>query len=103
MMKVELEGRNPDNVLNMDQMPIPFISLWQDTWCERHQDNPLKSINNWYKACHSHSHSFRHHSLYSKVSLHAVLQCTSSQCTRLQENMHAKEWPGWMKWKCMSK
>ena len=25
MMKVKVEGRNPDDILNLDQMPIPFL------------------------------------------------------------------------------
>jgi hypothetical protein len=32
MMKVKVEGQNPDDILNMDQMPITFLSNYRKKW-----------------------------------------------------------------------
>jgi hypothetical protein len=53
MVKQKLEGWNVDDIINMDEMPIPF-SYHSNKMLDvkRNEDNPCKSINDWYKACH---------------------------------------------------
>jgi hypothetical protein len=46
MMHHEVAGMDPDDVLNMDQMPIPFSYYENRTLEKRSQDHPCMIIDN---------------------------------------------------------
>jgi hypothetical protein len=100
VMKMKLMGRNLDDVLNMDQMPIPFSyhsNKMLDLKGSKMIHTRASTTDTSHTCCYSHCKWKNVDTIhYLQRCQMDIFHCGNLDLILIRENMHARRRPGWM-------